>query len=118
MIDISADLKSRFDGGVFWFLEKWEIYGVNPDGESIPDVLTDKEHRALDILENLSKTVAAVPPSAIKRTEQLYNAVGEEKYEKLAMRGVQVVGFGFYPNDATEFVEALNGSLSLLLADA
>jgi hypothetical protein len=57
MIDIATDLKDRFWFAELWFLEKWEMYGVNPDGKSIPDVLTDEEKNAISIFKTLHDTL-------------------------------------------------------------
>jgi hypothetical protein len=45
MTDIATELKERFWSSELWYREKWEMYGVNPDGKSIPDVLTDEDQR-------------------------------------------------------------------------
>jgi hypothetical protein len=106
-LDIAADLKERLLGAELWFLEKWEMYGVNPDGKSVPDVLTDDEKIAVDIFKILRGTVDAIPPALIKTTEEL-RAAGPEAFEKILVQGVQVVGLGFSPASATEFVEVLS----------
>ena len=46
-------------------------------------------------------------PSLIKATEEP-RAAGPEKFEETLVRGAQVVGFGFSPASAIEFVEILN----------
>jgi hypothetical protein len=48
-----------------------------------------------------------IPPSLIDATDRLRIAA-PELFERTLMRGVQVVGFGFYPATATEFIEVLN----------
>jgi hypothetical protein len=107
MADVAIDLKERFFNAELWFLEKWEMYGVNPDGKSIPDVLTDEENKAVDILKRLYGSVDAVPPELLNTMEELRNSTPELSERWLA-HGVQVVGFGFFPTSATEFVMALN----------
>ena len=69
--------------------------------------LTDDEARAIKILETLHDTVDEIPPSLIKATEELRDA-WPELFETTLVHGAQVVGFGFFPTSATEFVEALN----------
>jgi hypothetical protein len=68
---------------------------------------TDDETRAVKILENLRDTIDAIPTSLIKETEELPNA-WPELFDKTLVHGVQVVGFGFFPTSATEFIEVLN----------
>jgi hypothetical protein len=47
------------------------MYGVNPDGRSIPDVLTDEDLRTISIFMALYDSVDAAPPSLIKAAEEL-----------------------------------------------
>jgi hypothetical protein len=108
MTDIASDLRARFDFAVLWFLRKCEL---NPnslldDEQPIVD-LTDDEARAVKILETLRDTIDAIPPSLIKETEELRDS-WPELFETTLVHGVQVVGFGFFPSSATEFVEVLN----------
>ena len=49
MTDGATKLEERFASGALWFLEKWETYGVNLDGDSISDVLTDEDDKAIDL---------------------------------------------------------------------
>jgi hypothetical protein len=83
------------------------MYGVNPDGKSVPDVLTDEENAGVDIFKTLRDTVDAIPPTLIKTTEEL-RAARPELFEKTLVHGIDVVGLGFSPVSATEFVEVLN----------
>src|ERR1700730_16116978 len=101
MTDVAADLKDRFFSAELWFREKWEMYGVNPDGKYIPDVLTDEEMHAINVFMALRDSVDEIPPTLIKTTEELRTAV-PEKFEETLVHGMQVVGFGFYPTSATE----------------
>jgi hypothetical protein len=41
-----------------------------------------------------------------------------EAFERWLVHGVQVVGFGFYPADATEFLKALNHTVEREMASA
>jgi hypothetical protein len=107
MIDLATELKERFQCIQLNHLEKWEMYGVNPDGMSIPDVWTDEENDAIDLLKTLQDTVDAIPAALMKATEKLRNDA-PELFDKLLLHGVQVVGFDFHPASATEFVEVLN----------
>lgn len=109
-LGIASDLKERFFCAELWFLEKWEMYGVNPDGKSVPDVLTDEEKVAVDIFKILRDTVDTIPPTLIKTTEEL-RAARLDLFEKALVHSVQVVGLGFSPASATEFVEVLNRTL-------
>jgi hypothetical protein len=103
MTDIATDLRERFDFAMFWFLEQYEVL---PDGQTVTD-LSEENAKAVDILEMLGNTVDAIPPSLIKATETLRDA-GPDLFEKTLIHGVQVVGFGFFPTSATEFLEVLN----------
>jgi hypothetical protein len=107
MTDIVSDVRARLDFAVLWFHEMCEL---DPnsflDGHTIVD-LTGEEARAVKILETLSDTIDAIPPSLIKQTEEVRDA-WPELFEATLVHGVQVVGFGFFPTTATEFVEVLN----------
>jgi hypothetical protein len=105
MTDIASDLRQRFDFAVLWFHEKCELDG-SLDEDTIVD-LTDDEARAVKILEALRDSVDAIPSSAIKTAEELRDA-DPVLFEKTLVHGVQVVGFGFSPTSATEFIEVLS----------
>jgi hypothetical protein len=66
MMDIAADLKEGFWVVELDLLEKWEMYGLLPDGSTIPDVWTDDERRAMDILRACRESVDAVPDGPIR----------------------------------------------------
>ena len=101
MIDIPTDLKNRFDYAVIWFFERCEkMHGLEAS-------LSEKDARAVEILKTLRDSVDVVPPSLIRTTEDLRDTWPED-FERWLVHGVQVVGFGYYPADATEFVKALN----------
>jgi hypothetical protein len=103
MIDVASDLTERFDFAVLWFLERYEVM---PDEETATD-LSDEDAKAVEVLKALHDSVDAIPPPLIKATEELRDS-NPELFEKTLVHGVQVVGFGFSPNSATEFVEVLN----------
>jgi hypothetical protein len=101
MIDIATILKERFDLAAIWFLERNDVmHGVEAD-------LPEEDAKAVELLDNLRDSVDAIPPSLIDGTDRLRIA-NPELFERTLVRGVQVVGFGFYPATATEFVEVLN----------
>jgi hypothetical protein len=58
-----------------------------------------------------------IPPPLIEASATLRNAA-PDLFEKMLMHGVQVVGFGFTPNTATEFLEVLNRSIQRDIAHA
>jgi hypothetical protein len=103
-IDIATDLRERFEFAAVWFLERDDlIHGVE-------HALPDKEAKAVEILKNLRNSIDAIPASLMETAEELRSA-GPEDFEKWLVHGVQVVGFGFYPVNATEFLTALNNTL-------
>jgi hypothetical protein len=104
MIDVASELKKRFDFAAIWFLDRCEkMHGLEAS-------LSDKDAKAVEILKNLRDSVDAIPPSLIRTAEAL-RTDAPEPFEKWLVHGVQVVGFGFYPASATEFVQALNNSV-------
>jgi hypothetical protein len=107
MTDIAADLRGRFEFAIIWFYERSQVMS---DSESDPD-LSDDDAKAVELLKALLDTVDAIPPMLIEATETLRNTA-PDLFEKLLMHGVQVVGFGFAPTTATEFLEALNRTCS------
>jgi hypothetical protein len=111
MIDFAADLKKRFDFAAIWFLDRSEkMHGLEAS-------VSDKDAKAVEILKNLRDSVDAIPPSLL-RTAEAFRIDAPEAFEKWLVHGVQVVGFGFYPASATEFVQALNNSVQKDLASA
>lgn len=113
MTDIASDLRERFDFAVLWFLEKYEVLS---DGQTVTD-LSDEDARAVDILNTLRDTVDSVPPLLIEATEALRDAA-PDLFEMTLTHGVQVVGFGFVPTNATEFLEVLNRTIQRDMAQA
>ena len=113
MTDIATDLRERFDFAVIWFLERYEVL---PDEQSVTD-LSDEDSKAVELLKTLSDTVDAIPPPLIEASETLRNAA-PDLFEKMLMHGVQVVGFGFAPTTATEFLEVLNRTVERDMAKA
>jgi hypothetical protein len=106
-----ADLKERFDFAAIWFLERSDkMHGVEAS-------LPDKDAKAVEILKSLRDSVDAIPPSLIRTAEAL-RTDAPEAFEKWLVHGVQAVGFGFYPESATEFVQALNNTVQKDLASA
>jgi hypothetical protein len=106
MIDITTGLKERFDFAAIWFLERSDVmHGVEAE-------LSDKDAKAVDILTSLRDSVDAIPPSLIDETDRLRIA-DPELFERTLVRGVQVVGFGFYPATATEIIKVLNRTVLL-----
>jgi hypothetical protein len=109
MADIATDLKERFDFAAVWFLERDDlVYGVE-------HALPVEEAKA--VLQNLRDSVDGVPPPLIMAAEKLRTAWPED-FEKWLVHCVQVVGFGFYPANATEFLQALNNTVQRGMACA
>ena len=104
MTDFSTDLKERFD---FAAHVRLEAYKVLPDGKTIERSLEDECF--IDVFEELRDSVDVVPPELVNAAEQLRNAA-PELFEKWLVHGVQVIGPNFMPNNATEFVNALNST--------
>jgi hypothetical protein len=102
MKDVASDLKERFDWAMYLSLE---AYVVLPDGKSFER--SDEDEYAIGVYKNLRDTVDAMPLPLIEATEKL-RAVAPEKFEEALVQGVRVVGFGFSPASAAEFVEVLN----------
>jgi hypothetical protein len=113
LTDIAADLRDRFEGAIIWFYERSEVMS---DGESAPDLLDD-EAKAVELLRALLDTVDAIPPSLIAATETV-RTTAPDSFEMMLVHGVQVVGFGFAPTTATEFLEALNRTVERDMAQA
>jgi hypothetical protein len=101
--DIAADLRDRFEGAIIWFYERSEVMS---DGESDSD-LSDDDAKAVELLKALLDTVDAIPRELIEASEKLRYAA-PDLFEKMLVHAVQVVGFGFEPTTAAEFLEALN----------
>jgi hypothetical protein len=111
MIDIASDLKNRFELAALWFLERRDVmHGVEAS-------LPDKDAKAVKILDILRDSVDIIPPSLIRTAEAL-RADTPDAFERWLVHGVQVVGFGFYPADATEFLRALNHTVEREMASA
>jgi hypothetical protein len=113
MTDVAADLKERFDFAALWFLEQYEVL---PDGESVTD-LSDEDAKAVELLNALRDTVDAIPPLLIETTETLRDTT-PDLFERMLTHGVQVIGFGFAPTTATEFLEVLNRTIERDAAQA
>jgi hypothetical protein len=113
MIDIAADLKERFDFAMLWFLERYDVLS---DGQTVTD-LSNEDAKAVELLKTLRSTVDAIPPLLIEATETLRDEA-PDLFERLLTHGVQVVGFGFAPTTATEFLDVLNRTVQRDLAQA
>jgi hypothetical protein len=109
MIDFPTDLKERFDFAAIWFLDRSE----KMDG--LEASLSEKDAKAVETLKNLRDSVDAIPSSQIRTAEAL-RIDAPEAFERWLVHGVQVVGFGFYPASASEFVQALDNSVQKDLA--
>jgi hypothetical protein len=107
MTDIATDLKERFWSSELWYREKWEMYGVNPDGKSIPDVWTDEEMQAIESPEDAAR-LRRCNPAVVDQSDRRTSCGQSGKIRRDMVRGVQLVGFGFFSTSATEFVETLN----------
>ena len=108
MTDIATDLRERFDFAIIWFLEQYEV---------LPDRQSDQDSKAVELLNTLRDTVDAIPPLLIETTETLRDTT-PDLFEKMLTHGVQVVGFGFAPTTATEFLEVLNRTIERDMAQA
>jgi hypothetical protein len=113
MTDIATDLRERFDFAALWFLEQYEVL---PDGQSVTD-LSDDDAKAVELLKRLLDTVDGIPPTLVEASEKLRDAA-PDSFERMFIHGVQVVGFGFAPTTATEFLEALNRTVERDMARA
>ena len=111
MIDITTDLKSRFDLAALWFFERSDLM------DGVEASLPDRDAKAVEILKNLRDTVDSIPPSLI-RTAEAFRADTPNAFEQWLVHGVQVVGFGFYPANATEFLQAFNHTVQREMASA
>ena len=106
MTDIAADLKDRFSVVELDLLEKWEAFGLLPDGRTIPDVWEENEHRAMDILNACRGSVDSVPSELMQATKAFLES-NPVIFERTAMSLTQSIGFGFSPANATDFCELL-----------
>jgi hypothetical protein len=128
MFDAMSYLKDRLESETIEFYEKWHMLDrcdqFIPADTNIEEFEADqaearlKETAAVQILATLKNTIGSVPSSIIGRTQELYNSVGNRRFDKAAHGVIETVGFGFDPSDATEFVEAIESSLLLSLADS
>src|ERR1700733_12097980 len=110
MTDIAGDLKDRFWIVELDLLEKWEGYGLLPDGRSIPDVWNEKEHRAMDMLKTCRQSVDTVPDELMQATKAFLES-DPVMFERTAMSLTAAIGFAFFPASATTFCEVLNENL-------
>jgi hypothetical protein len=96
------DLKERFDWALYLNLEAYEVL---PDGRSF--VRSDEAEAAIGIFESLHGSVDKVPPVLLEAAEAL-RLHSPFLFDAALAKRVQMVGSGFAPVSATEFVEALN----------
>ena len=101
MIDMTTDLKDRFDFAAYWFLDRHEIFN------GIEAELSDEDAKAAEVLNHLRDSVDAIPPSLIHTAEELRTSWPDD-FERWFVHGVQCAGVNYFPADATEFVKALN----------
>jgi hypothetical protein len=109
-MDVAADLKDRFWVVELDLLEKWEAHGLLPDGQSIPDVWTETEHRAMDMLKACRQSVDAIPDELMQTTKTFLES-NPVIFERTAMSLTSTIGFAFFPASATAFCEVLNENL-------
>lgn len=102
---IASDLAERLWLAELWLLEKWEMIGLDENGD-MPDVHTDQEKKAMDRFAALRAHVDTVPASQLSKAEQL-RARLPHVFEKVSCHFASVVGFGYYPESAAEFVHSL-----------
>jgi hypothetical protein len=112
MSDLASHLKKIFDASMF---DRLEAYWVLPDGKSFER--TDEDESAIEIFKVLLATVDAIPPSLIDVAEEL-RAAEPQRFEVSLSHGLESVGYGFSPADATEFVEALNRTVQSEMTSA
>lgn len=78
-------------------MSAWEY---DPDGmiddHTVRD-LTDAEMKGISQFEGLTETIPAIPASILKMTEELYAAVGADKYEEFAVAAIRAVGYQSFP---------------------
>jgi hypothetical protein len=110
MPDFANDLKELFDIVMF---DRLEAYWVLPDLKSIER--SDEDENAIDIFEILLATVDVVPISLIKTAEEL-RASEPARFQDTLLSGLSSVGYGFFPTDATEFIDVVNQTVQRDLA--
>jgi len=116
-MDIAADLKDRFWVVELDLLEKWESHGLIPDGKTIPDVWTEAEHRAMDMLKACRQSVDAIPDELMQATKAFLEN-NPVMFERTAMSLTGAIGFAFFPASAATFCEVLNENLERVEAYA
>jgi hypothetical protein len=102
-LDVGEELKDRFLGAYFWYLEGMEFApGFAPSVES---------EAAADLFEALHDSVDTIPQELIESTEQLYARSTPMDFEKVLGDNLVAVGRRSFPKSATEFLTALNAAL-------
>jgi hypothetical protein len=107
---IAADLKDRFWVIELGLLEKWEAHGLLPDGKTIPDVWTESEHRAIELLKTCRESVDAMPGELMQATKAFLEN-NPVMFERTAMSLTSTIGFAFFPASAATFCEVLNENM-------
>jgi hypothetical protein len=116
-MDIAADLKDRFWVVELDILEKWEAHGLLPDGKTIPDVWTESEHRAMDMLKACRESVDAMPGKLMQATKAFLES-NPVMFERTAMSLTHAIGFAFFPANAAAFCEVLNENMQRIKSSA
>jgi hypothetical protein len=110
MANIREELKERFWLAELFILEKSELFGLDIDGEVIPDDWTDKEKTLMKTFRMLQDTVDAISADKVEQTTQLRDK-RPDIFERTFVAVTTSVGAGFYPAAANEFVDVLNMNL-------
>jgi hypothetical protein len=100
-MNIVEDLKSRFQLIEEGFLERSHMEEVG---------LTDDEEQAVTLLRACYTSVDAVDAPLMKAAEGFLNS-NPVIFERTAMHLTALIGFGFSPANATEFVQLLNDNM-------
>jgi hypothetical protein len=108
MADIATDLKQRFDWAMDLCLESYEVLS---DGRSFER--SDRDEMAIDIFKDLRDSVDDIPLHLIKAMQTLRDAQPDQ-FSKALRDGIEVVGAGFLPASATEFVEVITKHCAIL----
>jgi hypothetical protein len=103
-IDVAEELKDRFLGAYFWYLEGMEFApGFKLSVES---------DAAADLFEALHDSVDAIPRDMIATTERLYARLTSMDFENVLGDNLIAVGRRSFPKNATDFLIALNSALA------
>lgn len=103
-IDVAEELKDRFLGMYWWYLEGMEF---RPGFK-----LSKKETVLAKVFEKLHDSVDAIPVDMMTATRALYAQMSPLEFENILEEHLVAVGRTSAPKSAAEFLEALNLSLS------